>query len=258
MNLYQTKKFGIGRFQSNSDYDWYIGVLMQGVKTIAIDGPAGSGKSTLGRNLAKCFGYMFFDTGIMYRAVTFIAIARSLNLNNEQEIAYLGNNIQIDVLPPSELDGRDNDIIVEGVDVTWSIRKPLVDDHVSVLSTYPNLRKALTAQQRRIGLRGEVVMVGRDIGTVVLPEAEFKIFLDASIEERAGRRYRERISRGEQIEYDEVLESLNQRDQIDTTRSVAPLKPAEDAIIINTDELDASEVLNLIKTILSTGHNHND
>jgi cytidylate kinase len=129
------------------------------------------------------------------------------------------------------------------MDVTWKIRKKKVDSRVSRVSAYPGVRKALTRQQRRIGLAGKVIMVGRDIGTVVLPEADLKIYLDASIEERAERRYNQRIERGEKADLDKILKKLIKRDKIDTTRDIAPLRAAEDAVVINTDQLSIPEVV---------------
>jgi len=139
-------------------------------------------------------------------------------------------------------DGRACDVVVDGHDITWEIRKPEVDANVSVVSAYPGVRKALTTQQRRIGMRGRVVMVGRDIGTVVLPEADLKIYLDASPEERANRRYKEIMGRGGRANYQDVLGKVRHRDRVDSTRVVAPLKPAADAVILDSDALDADQV----------------
>ena len=219
-------------------------------KNIAVDGPAASGKSTLAEKLAVRLGYLYFDTGVMYRAVTLVALERDLDIFNEGEITSLAESILIDVLPPSIDDGRGYDVFVEGHDVTWVIRKPEVDANVSIVSAYPGVRKALSAQQRRIGLRGEVVMVGRDIGTVVLPDADLKIYLDATVEERARRRYEELIARHEQVAYDDILNAMRTRDQIDSTRDVAPLRAAEDAIILDSDDWDADQVLNEVVNLL--------
>jgi len=209
---------------------------------IALDGPAASGKSTLGRRLADSLGYLFFDTGIMYRAITWIALQRDLDLRDESQITLLAQTAQIDIRPPSKDDGRACDVVIAEKDVTWEMRGGNVDSHVSVVSAYAGVRQALSEQQRRIGLRGKVVMVGRDIGTVVLPEAEIKIYLDASAEERAKRRYDELIARGEQADYNEILRKVIERDRIDSTRAVAPLRPAEDAIIIDSDKMDVEQV----------------
>jgi cytidylate kinase len=210
---------------------------------ITIDGPAASGKTTLGKGLAEACSYLFFDTGVMYRAVTWAALQRGVPIADEAAITALAETAQIDVRPPSIEDGRPNDVLLDGEDITWEIRNPSVDANVSPVSVYPGVRRALTLQQRRIGLRGRVVMVGRDIGTVVLPEADLKIYLDASAEERARRRYIERKSRGEAADLDEILAGVCERDRIDSTRAVAPLRAAEDAIIIDSNNLNADQVL---------------
>lgn len=209
---------------------------------IALDGPAASGKSTIGRMLADKLGYLFFDTGIMYRAVTWIALQHDMDLKDESAITKLAENAQIDIRPPSKQDGRPCDVLIAEKDVTWDMRSGEVDGNVSVVSAYAGVRKALSDQQRRIGLRGKVIMVGRDIGTVVLPEADLKVYMDASAEERARRRYDEIIARGETADYDQILKKIIERDRIDSTRAVAPLRPAEDAVIIQTDDLDAEQV----------------
>lgn len=219
-------------------------------KIIAIDGPAASGKSTLGHKLAKALGYLYFDTGVMYRAVTLIALWRGIPIEDEAAITTLAEQAQIDVRPPSVQDGRAYDVIVDGQDITWDIRRPEVDTNVSPVSAYAGVRKALSAQQRRIGERGQVVMVGRDIGTVVLPEAELKIYLDASVEERARRRYQELLQRGESADYGQILHAMRRRDHIDSNRKVAPLHPAIDAHILCSDGLDADQVLELAKAMV--------
>lgn len=217
---------------------------------IAIDGPAASGKSTVGRLLAERFGYLYFDTGVLYRAVTWSALQNGVAVDDEEGIVQLAKEAHIDVQPPSKDDGRTYDVYLDGVDVTWSIRRPEVDATVSVVSAYPGVREILSAQQRRIGLRGHVVMVGRDIGTVVLPEAKGKLYLDASVEERARRRYDELTARGEEASLEAIAQSLHRRDRLDSSRAVAPLKPAEDAVIINTDHLTIEEVLDQIEGLL--------
>ncbi|MCC6260963.1 MAG: (d)CMP kinase [Anaerolineales bacterium] len=212
------------------------------ISIIALDGPAASGKSTLGKKLAEKLNFLFFDTGIMYRAVTLLALDSGLNLQDEAAITQLAQTAQIEIKPPSKNDGRTFDILVGAKDITWEVRRADVDANVSVVSAYAGVRQALTEQQRRIGLRGQVVMVGRDIGTVVLPEADLKIFLDASAEQRAQRRYDELIARHEKADYAEILKKVIERDRIDSTRAVAPLRPAEGAIIIDSDRLDREQV----------------
>ena len=209
---------------------------------IAIDGPAASGKSTLGLRLANALGYLFFDTGIMYRAVTWLGLQRGIDVRDEAAVTALAEKTQIEIAPASRPDGRAGDVLVEGTDITWETRLPEVEANVSIISAYRGVRSALSQQQRRIGQRGHIVMVGRDIGTVVLPEADLKIYLDASTEQRARRRYDEIIARGTQADYNEILSKVIERDRIDSTRDVAPLKAAEDAIVLDSDKLDADEV----------------
>jgi len=209
---------------------------------IALDGPAASGKSTVGRRLADALGYLFFDTGVMYRAVTWIALNHDMDLNDEAAITQMAESAEIDIRPPSQNDGRACDIVVNDKDITWDVRSGDVEASVSLVSAYAGVRTALSGQQRRIGLRGKVVMVGRDIGTVVLPEADLKVYMDASAEERARRRVKDITARGEQANYDEILKKMIERDRLDSTRAVAPLRPADDALVLDTDKLSEEEV----------------
>ena len=212
-------------------------------KIITIDGPAASGKSTLGKRLADELEYLFFDTGVMYRAVTWLALQDGLEIEDEDRITLLAEGTDIEVRAPSLDDGRQNDILADGRDITWQIRLTEVDANVSLVSSYGGVRDALTIQQRRIGQRGKVVMVGRDIGTVVLPDADLKIYLDATAVERARRRYYEQCERGEESDQALILEAMRKRDKFDSTREVAPLRAAPDAVIIFSDNMDADQVL---------------
>ena len=216
---------------------------------IAIDGPAASGKSTLGRRLADSLGYLFFDTGVMYRAVTWVTLQRGIQVQDEPAVTHLAETVQIDVRPPSQEDGRACDVLADGIDITWETRTPEVEANVSPVSTYRGVRQALASQQRRIGLRGRVVMVGRDIGTVVLPEAGLKIYLDASAEERARRRYTEIINRGGKADYEQILAGVRMRDEIDSTRAFSPLRAAEDAITLDSDKLNADEAFAKVEAL---------
>ena len=187
----------------------------------------------------------------MYRAVTLAGLQAGIPATDEDRITKKAFEISIDVRPPTQSDGRQYDVIVDGEDITWEIRSEEVDANVSEISAYAGVRQAMTERQREIGRRGDVVMVGRDIGTVVLPEADLKLYLDATVEARARRRYEERRARGEDAEYEEILNSMRTRDRIDSNRDVAPLYPAEDATIIDSTELSVEEslerVLELIK-----------
>lgn len=217
---------------------------------IAIDGPAASGKSTIGLRLASELHYLFFDTGVMYRAITWVALDRGIDIHDEAAVTALAEETQVDVAPASKQDGRSCDVFVDGRDVTWETRSRKVDENVSIVAAYGGVRKALSQQQRRIGQRGRVVMVGRDIGTVVLPDADLKIYLDATAEERARRRYDEIIARGGKPNYDEILQRVIERDRIDSTRDVAPLKAAADAVVLDSDKLNADEVFEQILALV--------
>jgi cytidylate kinase len=210
---------------------------------IAIDGPAASGKSTLGRRLAVKLGYLFFDTGVMYRAVTWKALHQGVDTRDEAAVTELARQIDIDVQPASASDGRLCDVVVDGRDVTWETRSEAVDANVSIVAAYRGVRLAMRDHQRQIGHRGRVVMVGRDIGTVILPEADLKIYLDASLPERARRRFDELKSRGMQADLKDVMAVVQERDRIDSTRDMAPLSAAADAVLIDSDRLTAEQTL---------------
>jgi cytidylate kinase len=200
--------------------------------------------------LAEQLGYVYLDTGVMYRAVTWAALLWGVAIEDEAEVTALAERLKIDVIRPTVNDGRQYTVLVDGWDVTWEIRRPEVDHGVSPVSAYPGVRAALTAQQRRIGQKGQIVMVGRDIGTVVLPDADLKIYLDATLDERAARRYREMVARGEPSAYDKVLSSVRRRDEIDSGRTCAPLRPADDAIVIDTTPLDVDQVLKRVLVLV--------
>jgi len=210
---------------------------------IAIDGTSASGKSTIGALLAERLGYVFFDTGIMYRAVTWIALKRGISIDDEPAVTRLAEDALITVERPHIEDGRQSTVRVDGEDITWEIRKPEVDAAVSPVSAYRGVREALTLQQRRIGQQGRIVMVGRDIGTVVLPEADLKIFMDATPEERARRRFEEMRGRGQKPRFRSVLAAIRNRDRYDSERDIAPLSKADDAIYLDTTNLSIEAVL---------------
>ena len=219
-------------------------------KTSAIDGPAASGKSTVGKQVADALGYLFFDTGVMYRAVTWAALERNIPIEDQSALTQLAESVDIDVRPPSRQDNRSYDVMLDGRDATWEIRRPEVDANVSQVAAYPGVRRALSAQQRRIGQKGHVVMVGRDIGTVVLPESDLKIYLDASVEERARRRYEELCQRGEPADLEQITQAVRKRDRFDSTRRIAPLRAAPDAVIIHSDNMSLDQVVEEILRLI--------
>jgi len=211
--------------------------------TIAIDGPAASGKSTVGCRVAEHLGYLYLDTGVLYRAVTWAALERGVPIEAEDAVSELARTLVIEVRRPTADDGRQYTVLADGVDVTWAIREARVNAGVSPVAAYRGVRDALRDSQRRIGVAGGVVMVGRDIGTVVMPEADAKIYLDATLEERARRRHRENLQRGRPSGYAQVKAELERRDRIDSTRDVAPLTMAPDAVYIDSTHMTVDEVV---------------
>jgi cytidylate kinase len=186
----------------------------------------------------------------MYRAVTWAALQKGLDITNEAAMTALAQRIKIEVVPPEQDDGRQYTVLVDGEDITWDIRGSKVEAGVSVVSTYPGVRETLVMQQRRISAQGRVVMVGRDIGTIVLPSAELKIYLDARVNERARRRFRELVHRGQNADYEDVLDAMQRRDTIDSGRQVAPLQPANDAIVIDTSDMTIDQVLAAVEQLV--------
>ncbi len=208
---------------------------------IAIDGPAASGKSTLGYHLARHLDYLYLDTGALYRAVTLAALRRGIPIEDEARITALAEALPIEVLPADGTE-RQYTVLMEGEDVTGALRTPEVDRAVSPVSAYPGVRAALTRRMREIARRGGVVMVGRDIGTVVLPDADLKLYLIASLDARAQRRFLDRLAQGKEVSLEEVRADLARRDALDSSRKAAPLRPAEDAIIFDNTMLTIDEM----------------
>lgn len=217
---------------------------------IAIDGPAASGKSSVGSRVARGLGFLFFDTGVMYRAVALAALEAGVPLDDEDAVTRLAHQIRIDVRPEGPPDGRQYSVFLDGRDITWDIRSRGVDAAVSTVAAYPEVRRVLTARQREIAAPGRMVLVGRDIGTVVMPEADLKIYLKASPQERARRRHREMRGRGKDAPYQELLEGMIARDSFDASRQASPMRPAEDAIEIDTDALTEEEVVEQILSLV--------
>jgi len=221
-------------------------------KVIAIDGPAASGKSTAGYMLAKELGFLYLDTGCMYRAATLAALRAGIDPGDEEAVTALSSQLDLRIKPASgETDGRQYTVLLDGDDVTWELRSPAVDAHVSAVSSYAGVREEMVRRQREIAKQGAVVMVGRDIGTVVVPDAPLKLYITASPEERARRRWMDRLAQGHEADYAEILADVNRRDQFDSSRKHSPLRPAEDAVIINNTDTDSRSVLAEIRALLN-------
>lgn len=208
---------------------------------VAIDGPASSGKSTTAKLLAEKLGYLYIDTGAMYRAITLLAIRHKI-LDNQEEIIKLTKEIDIQL----KFEKGQTLVFVDGVDVSEEIRSMEVSNQVSPISKIEEVRNIMVQKQRSMGKNGGVVMEGRDITTVVFPDADVKIFLNATIEERANRRVKEYHSKGINISFDQVVENIRERDRIDSSREVSPLRKSEDAIEIDTTNLTIDEQVNMI------------
>jgi cytidylate kinase len=220
-------------------------------RTIAIDGPAGAGKSTIGALVAERLGYLFLDTGGMYRAVALAAKRRGIDPDDADRLAALAREARVLIGPPTKRDGRAYTVLLDGDDVTWAIREADIDRTVSQVARVPAVRDAMVEQQRDLAKRGRLVMVGRDIGTVVLPKADRKIYLTASAAERAKRREEELATRGEVRPRQELLQEILRRDKLDSERAVAPLKAADDAVIVQTDGLSVGQALDQVLGIIT-------
>ena len=211
------------------------------VGVIAIDGPVAAGKTLAGRELAKRLDFHYLDTGVMYRAITWLALKNATPMEDESALGALAGET------PIRLDGWNSDrVLVGGISVGPELREAEVDHHVALVSRVPAVRRALVQQQRGLASEDKIVVVGRDIGTVVLPDADLKIFITASLEERARRRWREFLAQGREADYQWVLDETMARDDVDSKRADSPLKPAEDAWVLNTDGLTGDEVVDLI------------
>ena len=216
---------------------------------IAIDGPVASGKTSVGSLLAARLGYRFLDTGLMYRAVTWAAVRRGVAPEDAAETSLLAREVSVEL----GADGRGPTRLFVGKDdVTDHLRDAAVDRQVSAVSAVAGVREVLVWEQRRIAGEGAIVMVGRDIGTVVLPDAEMKVYLIASVESRARRRYLEH-AQNRVGGFEQILDELRRRDRLDSTRSISPLRPASDAVIIDTDDLDLDQVADAVAALARPG-----
>jgi len=212
---------------------------------IAIDGPVGSGKSTLARRVAELMGYVYIDTGAMYRALALKAVRGALSLDRENELENLAQATRVDL---KAQDGTQQ-VFLDGEDVTTAIRTPEVSQAASKIAVVSGVRHVLVAEQRRAGQQGGVVMEGRDIGSVVFPDADLKIFLTASPEVRAERRYREHQQKGDSIDLARTLVEIHERDQRDRERTTSPLVRAPDAVVVDSTAMEAEEVARLVVTL---------
>jgi CMP/dCMP kinase len=217
--------------------------------TIAIDGPAGSGKSSVARRIAAVLEYLYLDSGAMYRALALKALQHHISLDDEPQLEKLAAETHIELKPPTpaqEQTGAKNRVFLDAAEVTDAIRTGEVAQAASRLATIAGVRQVLVAEQQRAGTGGGVVMEGRDIGTVVFPHAELKIFLDASPEVRAGRRWKEHQEKGDNMTIFQVLEEVRERDKRDRERKVSPLVRAADAVIVDNTAMDVEETARLI------------
>jgi cytidylate kinase len=217
--------------------------------TIAIDGPAGSGKSTVARRVAALLGYIYLDSGAMYRAVALKALERKIALDNEIRLEELARETHIELKPPTpkqEAAGLKNRVFLDGREVTQEIRTADVAQAASRLATIAGVREVLVAEQQKAGAGGGVVMEGRDIGTVVFPNAELKIFLEASAVTRSQRRWMEHQEKGEKVSVGQVMEEVRERDKRDRERKVSPLARAKDAVLVDNTAMGIEETARLI------------
>ena len=215
-------------------------------KLIAIDGPVAVGKSSVGSLLSKRLGFVFFDTGMIYRAFTWKVLKSGASPEDKEKLCELASATEFDFVPSKE---GVLSVFIDGEDVSSKLLCPEIEGLVALVAKVAEVRQAMVSQQRKLAERGKVVMAGRDIGTVVLPWAELKIFLTASTEERARRRHRELLRRGENSSLETVLADLKKRDEMDINRTISPLKPAEDAVIINTEDLSLHQVVDRIYSL---------
>ncbi len=214
---------------------------------IAIDGPVAVGKSSVGLLLASRLGYVFFDTGIMYRAFTWKALKVGISPEDKDQLCLLASITRFDFIPSEE---GCLSILVDGDNVSGKFFSPKIEKSVSIISRVAGVRQAMVAEQRKLAQRSKVVMAGRDIGTVVLPWAELKVFLAASTQERANRRYKELLEQKKNTSLEIVLAELRERDDMDIHRITSPLKPAADAVIVNTENLSLNQVVDNIYSLV--------
>lgn len=210
---------------------------------VAIDGPAGTGKGTVTKIIAEDLGLVYIDTGAMYRCVTLIALRKNIKPVECDELIEILENIEIELKPNEE-------VFLNGENVSAQIRTPQIDNNVAKFASFKMVRDKMTTLERKMGENENVIMEGRDIGTVVFPNADVKIYLDCSVEERARRRYKQNLEKGIEVSYEEVLESIKQRHKLETQREIAPLRKAEDAILVDSTNMTIEEVVAEIERVI--------
>lgn len=237
MNILQNQKKSVMQFNKDESIH---------PKTVTVDGPAGAGKSTIAKELAKRLGFSYIDTGAMYRALTFKAMQVSIDLNDEQKLVELAGQTTIDLV------NSPNGIIVnlDGQDVSSEIRSVEVTNNTFYIARAPRVRQIMVKWQRSMGLRKNVVIEGRDVGTVVFPNADYKFYLDADLDERSNRRIKELREKGKIVEADILKEEMRQRDHKDLNREAGPLKRADDAILIDSTHLTIEQVVEKILSLI--------
>jgi len=218
---------------------------------IAIDGPAGSGKSSVSLALARRLGYLFVDTGAFYRAITWLALQRQIDPHNSARVAALARQAHLDMHPRPSADPPYT-FLADGQDITAQLHTPEVDAYVSVVAANADVRAAILDAQRQLAKRGRVIMAGRDIGSVVLPNADLKIYIDATLDERARRRYRQRLAEGKAADLEAIREGLRARDQLDSSRDVAPLTRLPDAVYLDTSHMSLEEAVEAAYRIVTS------
>ncbi|MDI6605157.1 MAG: (d)CMP kinase [Thermoanaerobacteraceae bacterium] len=209
---------------------------------IAIDGPAGAGKSTVAKILAKKLNFVYVDTGALYRAITYKILKEGININEKKAILNIMNNFDITL--------KSERIFLDGIDITEEIRKPYISHNVSQISQIPEIRDFMVKLQKELANKNNIVMDGRDITTVVMPDAQFKFYITATEEIRAKRRYNELKTNNFNISFEDILDEIKIRDKMDMERSIAPLKIAEDAIVVDTSDMTIDEVTNKLYDII--------
>jgi cytidylate kinase len=218
---------------------------------ITIDGPAGSGKTVVGKRIADALGYLYLDTGAFYRALTWLALSRGIDPHDGVTLAQLARQVTIQIVHPTVADGRPYTVLVNGQDVTTELSLPDVANTVSIVAAHPEVRAELLPIQQRVASQGQVVMAGRDIGTVVVPDADLKLYLDAPLPIRVARRLAQLRERGIEPDPAQIAAEMAARDRLDQARAVAPLRPAPDAVIIDTTAMSIDEEVATILDLIA-------